>query len=440
MISVWMACLGGAWGFDVETFDLGLGAWVGAPARIGQSAVPGWTTVDRAGDLSAMASPTSTRVTYYWRLTKNLDLTNAAEPSLVARYDFAGAGYESVRFEVGPEGATQNEQFVLVHEQTAATGGPVDGAWPLPAWAGQRVTARVVLKKAYGVVTSDPGLWVGSLGVTVPPPPAPPPDPVILSIGAFNVQVFGKTKMATPGVPEALVGILPRYDLVLVQEIRDATGVSIQDLYGRLNAATEGAYGMLLGPRVGRTASKEQYAYFYRLDALRPKDQFTYDDGVEPNDLFEREPFLAWFETTDGAWDFATIGLHADPDLAPIEIDLLDDVVTEAIDVWGEGDLMLLGDFNAGCTCTPPSVLANLQLRTSVDYAWWIQDPADTTTTTTVCPYDRILTAGDVSGRIVPGSAGVFQFDQALSLAADFTRKVSDHYPVEVLLEVPPAR
>jgi deoxyribonuclease-1 len=426
-------------GFDVEEFDAGLGSWTGTPARVGQTSTPGWTTIDRAGDWSAVANPTTTKVTYYWRLTKDMDLTNAAKPSFTVRYDFAGGAYESVRFEAGPLGATANEQFTLVGERTASTGGVITETWELPQWAGKQVTVRVVLKKAYGAITSESGLWLGALGVTVPPPPPPPPDPVILSIGAFNIQVFGRTKMATVGVPEALVGILPRYDLIVIQEIRDISGVAIQTLLDRLNAASGGGYEMLLSPRLGRTSSKEQYAYFYRSAVLRPKDSYTYDDGVEPNDLFEREPFLGWFETADGTYDFATIPLHADPDTAPTEIDLLDDVVTDVIDLWSERDILLLGDFNASCNYTPPSVLSNLFMRTSADYAWWIDEPSDTTTTPTICAYDRILSSGDLTSRIVAGSSGVFQFDQALAIAPELTKKISDHYPVEILLELPTA-
>lgn len=40
------------------------------------------------------------------------------------------------------------------------------------------------------------------------------------AIGAFNVQVFGVTKMQNPDVVAVLVQIFRRYDIGLIQEIR----------------------------------------------------------------------------------------------------------------------------------------------------------------------------------------------------------------------------
>ena len=44
----------------------------------------------------------------------------------------------------------------------------------------------------------------------------------LLKVGAFNIKNFGKAKMKDRATLSSLVSILSRYDLVLVQEIRDA--------------------------------------------------------------------------------------------------------------------------------------------------------------------------------------------------------------------------
>ena len=83
-----------------------------------------------------------------------------------------------------------------------------------------------------------------------------------LKVGAFNIQIFGDSKVSKPLVVNALKQILPRYDLVLIQEIRDADGDSIQILLNELNDVTNLRYQMVISSRTGRSTSKEQYAYF----------------------------------------------------------------------------------------------------------------------------------------------------------------------------------
>ena len=42
----------------------------------------------------------------------------------------------------------------------------------------------------------------------------------MIRVGAFNIQVFGQSKMREPRVPEILANITRHFDLLLVQEIR----------------------------------------------------------------------------------------------------------------------------------------------------------------------------------------------------------------------------
>ena len=73
----------------------------------------------------------------------------------------------------------------------------------------------------------------------VPPPQDSPPDSPTspetpgdeITIASFNIQIFGQTKASKPEVMEILADIIRQYDLVAIQEIRDAaeTAILVQD-------------------------------------------------------------------------------------------------------------------------------------------------------------------------------------------------------------------
>lgn len=52
-------------------------------------------------------------------------------------------------------------------------------------------------------------------------------------------------------------------------------------------------------------------------------------------------------------------------------------------------DIVLLGDFNAGCSYVSGSDWQQIRIFTDKTFHWLITDAADTTVSQTVCPYDR---------------------------------------------------
>ena len=58
--------------------------------------------------------------------------------------------------------------------------------------------------------------------------------------------------------------MLQRYDLVLVQEIRDTKGTAFETLVGQLNDKADNLYDFIISKRTGRSVSKEQYGFIYR--------------------------------------------------------------------------------------------------------------------------------------------------------------------------------
>ena len=69
-------------------------------------------------------------------------------------------------------------------------------------------------------------------------------------------------------VVEVLVHIVSRYDILLVQEIRDNLEEAIFDLLKAVNESIdldEDTYDVILSDRMGRSYRyQEQYAFFYR--------------------------------------------------------------------------------------------------------------------------------------------------------------------------------
>ncbi|XP_032253593.1 deoxyribonuclease-1 isoform X2 [Phoca vitulina] len=116
---------------------------------------------------------------------------------------------------------------------------------------------------------------------------------------------------------------------------------------------------------------------------------------------------------------FAIIPLHAAPLDAVAEMDSLYDVYLDVRQKWDLEDIVLMGDFNAGCSYMDPSQWASIRLRTNPAFQWLIPDSTDTTATATHCAYDRIVVAGTLlQHAIVPDSATPFDFQAAYGLSS----------------------
>ncbi|KAH3720333.1 deoxyribonuclease-1-like [Dreissena polymorpha] len=265
-----------------------------------------------------------------------------------------------------------------------------------------------------------------------------------LRIGAFNIQIFGSTKAARTDVMTILVKIIRRYDLLLIQEIRDKSEGAITQLLNDVNLGqpSELQFSMLISDRLGRSNIKEQYAYFYRPgQGLKPLNWYVFDDGEETDaktDLFEREPYIATFRSSNTLLKkFTLVGIHIDPDVAIHELNLLH---SRVLPKFTGSDVMVLGDLNAGCGYIGVTKWAEVRMKSDPKYAWLIGDDADTTVANSNCAYDRFIVSGKGwNDGIVPESVEVYRYDAdngyigriKKELAAD----VSDHYPIELLLQ-----
>ncbi|XP_060077171.1 deoxyribonuclease-1-like [Ylistrum balloti] len=252
-----------------------------------------------------------------------------------------------------------------------------------------------------------------------------------LKISAFNMKMFGDKKMEQSGAIDILVKIITRYDITIVQEIRDVDGSSFKELMELINN-TE--YDSALSERLGRSHIKEEYGIIYRKDSVTLESTYQYPD---PNyTFFERPPFAfkVRLAEADELYVLGIIAIHTKPRDAVREIDMLVDAYQKTSDHWnGLKNILIAGDFNAGCNYVTPSKMETILLRTDPRFTWLIVDQVDTTTSDTDCAYDRFVAAGDeLKAAIVPGSARAFRFDQEYKLTENETKAVSDHYPIEM--------
>lgn len=250
-------------------------------------------------------------------------------------------------------------------------------------------------------------------------------DTDTITIASFNIQIFGKSKAGKPEVMKIITDIITQFDIVAIQEIRDKSGTAIVQLETLLDA-TGTDYNIIIGPRLGRTSSKEQYAYIYNTNTIEHiGEPYTYDDSAE--DIFHREPYIAQFRAKNGNFDFILLTIHTDPDTATEEIFALHEVIIQSKQLTGEPDIITLGDFNADCSYHKES---NKGPLSEDKYLWVIPDPADTNLAKSDCTYDRIIITKQTTSQDYTGSSGVYRFDTIHSLTYDQAKRVSDHYPV----------
>ncbi|XP_064644179.1 deoxyribonuclease-1-like [Lineus longissimus] len=259
-----------------------------------------------------------------------------------------------------------------------------------------------------------------------------------LKIASFNIQAFGGSKTRKLEAFEVIKEIIRRYDIVVVQEIRDAKMTAFPYLLAQVNQMDpSNPYESVVSARLGRTNSKEQYGFLYDPNKVSVTDTYQYEDGPDDGlDAFEREPFAVRFSSpTTEVSDFAIINVHIKPNDAVREIGDLTHVYDTVEAHWDLEDIMFAGDFNGDCNYVTKEEFKSISLRTDSRFSWLTSDCEDTTSGSTNCAYDRFVAAGSkLIDSVVPGSSGVFDFKEAYGLTQEQTRKVSDHFPIVIEL------
>lgn len=252
-------------------------------------------------------------------------------------------------------------------------------------------------------------------------PPARASDTI--RIASFNLQVFGETKMSKPHVVDLLARIVRQFDIVAVQEV-NARSQDILPLFVDHINATGGYYDYVIGPRLGRTNSKEQYAIIFDRASVEV-DRHQLYTVEDVNDQLHREPLVAWFRArgsaANEAFTFSLVDMHVDPDLVAQEVNALDDVfLAVRNDGRDEDDVILLGDFNADDRHLGQlGQLSNLMAVVS-------RMPTNTRGTAQL---DNLLFDQQATTEFT-GRGGVFDFLREYNLTVDEALEISDHLPV----------
>lgn len=247
-----------------------------------------------------------------------------------------------------------------------------------------------------------------------------------IKVGAFNIQIFGVQKASNNQIMDVLTKIAREYDVILVQEIRDSSGTVAPSYLEKINQSFGcPKFAFIQSPRLGRSSSKEAYAYFYNQTKVSKINDYVYQDT---NDVFEREPYIATFKSKN--FDFTLIGIHTKPDNAGQEIADLDTVVNNTFVAYpNEKDIIVMGDFNADGSYFNEN--NNTNPFKAAKYSWVISNMIDTMVKTG-WTYDRIvMTNSTLNYEYIPNSASVFYYDQKYNITdKNFVVDVSDHYPV----------
>ncbi len=250
-----------------------------------------------------------------------------------------------------------------------------------------------------------------------------PAEASYIKVASFNIQVFGQSKINKPEVMNMLSRIIKRYDVVAIQEVRSKEQNVIPSLLNLVNDI-DTKYDYIISERLGRTTSKEQYVFVYNTKTvdLIGSSSYVVED---PDDLFEREPFIAFFRS--GNFDFKVVNNHIKPGDVEAELGQLAIVINDIYDNSAEKDIIVLGDMNAdGAYFNEDNLAVILPL--------WIQligNDEDTTVAVSDNTYDRMMTRDTTTDVEYTGTSGVFRWDAEYGIAdVSFIKKVSDHYPV----------
>lgn len=254
---------------------------------------------------------------------------------------------------------------------------------------------------------------------------------------SYNVPQFNRAKSSNSRIIHTMKKIFVRCDLALLLGVEDGNSVNV--LLSALNSKSDRytpkyKYKSVLSKPLGTDPKHmELYTFIYRTQTMNLTGQHQYQ---APG--FIRPPFAVRFQSNKTlAQEFVLIPLHSEPSKTVKEMDKLYDVFSEVHRKWSNKNIMLLGDFHAGCAYMNRTDKKKIRIFTNTSFSWLISDKTDTTLTdVTHCPYDRMVVFGkSFLKQIRPFSAKVFNPVQAFKIRTTELVQVSDHFPLEVDLK-----
>jgi deoxyribonuclease-1-like protein len=282
---------------------------------------------------------------------------------------------------------------------------------------------QVVRKPAGADANEDAFASAGPMPHDIGAAPSAAGGRTTIRVASFNIQVFGESKLNKPDVVRVLAEVARQFDVLAIQEVRATSQDVLPRFLEQINA-TGRKYDFVIGPRLGRTSSKEQYAFVYDTATIEVDRQSMYTVS-DPDDLLHREPLVAAFRArgppTNQAFTFTLINIHTDPDETDTELDALGDVyLAVRQDGRGEDDIIVLGDLNVD-----DQHLGRLGRIPDITPAIY-GVPSNTRGTKL---YDNIVFDGRATAEFT-GRAGVYDLIREYQLTLPQALEVSDHLPV----------
>uniref|UniRef100_A0A671SC85 Deoxyribonuclease 1 like 4, tandem duplicate 1 n=1 Tax=Sinocyclocheilus anshuiensis TaxID=1608454 RepID=A0A671SC85_9TELE len=190
-----------------------------------------------------------------------------------------------------------------------------------------------------------------------------------MKVTTFNIQKFGKSKLSDPFVQKTLIKIVSRYDIIVILEVVDSSGDSVDNFLEELNKFNKTHhYTLEISTRLGRGNYKEQFMFLYRDDLVDLVGSYQYKDNQSGDeDAFAREPYVLRFKNSEGTCE-------------------LYDVFQNVKMKWKTDVKHYVSD----------NEMKTIRIRSDENFHWLITDDVDTTASTrNDNTYDRIVVYGD---------------------------------------------
>ncbi|GAB1484713.1 hypothetical protein MASR2M78_35310 [Treponema sp.] len=258
--------------------------------------------------------------------------------------------------------------------------------------------------------------------------------PEYLRIGTYNIQSFGRTKLARKETLTALSHIALHFDVLALQEIgsnaSSASEASCQDVMeGYVARINE-----LSGNNLYSFVRGDQFAVVYRKDRVQVGAWELYAG----RESFAYSPLMVYLKTLEAPFDFILVSIHIRPSLASTEIPSLAKLALEAADLFDEKDVILAGDYNADGSYYDEGAGSFLTGFPSVQFISVVGNGTDTSVGAASNSYDRMqLTVSMIED--YADSWTVLHPAQFLDVSllegpptlAGTEGALSDHYPIQ---------
>lgn len=244
----------------------------------------------------------------------------------------------------------------------------------------------------------------------------------------WNIQNIGSCKMLGENcssdsseerftlIQTEITRILKGYDLIFIQELSTSSSVSNDDINAFVNSLQAG-YKWKASKDVGNTSgNSERFLVLYNPTKLT----FERDAYIEKGCII-RSPYIIKFKEIPIY--FATTHITAKKKAIIPEMSCIESRLMGVFPKW-----VVLGDMNADCIYYSKT-RGPINRAVFRDAKWYVSTGTDTTVAKTDCAYDRIISDKTTIGR------GVKVIRPISTNPALPEKRVSDHYPVEIIFE-----